>query len=102
MSNIEQQFISDWIIIKGFLSPLNPMFPQERDLFKKGIMTNIERVQIESLARKSVVLREMWLRERQAVLTEQLAANAEVKKRWDLSDPIEVTQRQSVKGQRSR
>ncbi len=65
-------------------------------------MTNTERVQIESLARKSVVLREAWLRERQAVLTEQLAANAEVKKRWDLSDPIEVIQRQSVNGQRSR
>ncbi len=62
-------------------------------------MTNIEREQIESLARKSVVLREMWLRERQAVLTEQLAANAEVKKRWDLSDPIEVRQRQSLNGQ---
>ncbi len=65
-------------------------------------MTNTDRVQIESLARKSVVLREMWLRERQAVLTEQLTANAEVKKRWDLSDPIEITQRHAVNGQRSR
>lgn len=63
-------------------------------------MTNIEHEQIQSLARKSVVLREAWLRERQAVLTEQLTANAEVKKRWDLSDPIEVKQRQSVNGQR--
>ena len=65
-------------------------------------MTNTERVQIESLARKSVVLREVWLRERQAVLTEQLTANAEVKKRWDLSDPIEITQPRAVNGQRSR
>ena len=43
-------------------------------------MTNIEREQIEALARKSVTLREVWLRERQEVLNEQLAANEEVKK----------------------
>jgi hypothetical protein len=55
-------------------------------------MTNIERAQIESLARKSVILREAWLRERQEVLTEQLAANDEVRKRWRLSDPIEIKQ----------
>jgi hypothetical protein len=55
-------------------------------------MTNSEREQIESLARKSVILREAWLRERQAVLTEQLAANDEVRKRWRLSDPIEIKQ----------
>ncbi len=61
-------------------------------------MTNIEREQIESLARKSVVLREAWLRERQAVLTDQLSANDEVKKRWDLSTPVEITQRQAVNG----
>ena len=65
-------------------------------------MTNTEREQIESLAHKSVILREAWLRERQAVLTEQLAANVEVKKRWNLSDPIEVTQRQATNGQRNR
>lgn len=65
-------------------------------------MNNIEREQIESLARKSIVLRDMWRRERQTVITEQLAANAEVKKRWDSSDPIEVTQRQAVNGQRKR
>ncbi len=63
-------------------------------------MTNIERAQIESLASKSVVLREAWLRERQSVLTEQLAANAEVKKRWNLSDPVEITERQAVNGQK--
>ncbi len=61
-------------------------------------MTNIEREQIESLARKSVVLREAWRRERQAVLTDQLSANDEVKKRWDLSTPVEITQRQAVNG----
>lgn len=65
-------------------------------------MTNTEREQIEALAHKSVILREAWLRERQAVLTEQLAANVEVKKRWNLSDPIEVTQRQATNGQRNR
>ena len=65
-------------------------------------MTNTEREQIEALAHKSVILREAWRRERQAVLTEQLAANVEVKKRWNLSDPIEVTQRQATNGQRNR
>lgn len=55
-------------------------------------MTTIEREQLEAMARKSVLLREAWLRERQAVLTEQLAANDEVKKRWRLSDPIEIKQ----------
>ena len=64
-------------------------------------MTNNEREQIEALARKSVSLREAWLRERQEVLSEQLAANNEVKKRWELSDPIEVSQRQAVKGRGS-
>ena len=78
--------------MEGFLSSLNLMFPQERDHFKEGIMTNTEREQIESLARKSVILREAWLRERQETLTEQLAANDEVKERWRLSNPIEVEQ----------
>ena len=64
-------------------------------------MTNNEREQIEALARKSVSLREAWLRERQEFLSEQLAANNEVKKRWELSDPIEVSQRQAVKGRGS-
>lgn len=63
-------------------------------------MTHTEREQIEALARKSVVLRETWLRERQEVLDEQLAANDEVKKQWDLSDPVEVKQSKSVKGRR--
>lgn len=39
--------------------------------------------------------------ERQAVLTEQLVANTEVRKRWELSDPIEVNQRRAVDGKRS-
>lgn len=55
-------------------------------------MTNTEREQIESLARKSVILREAWLRERQETLTEQIAANEEVREQWRLSDPIEATQ----------
>ncbi|HEX4951452.1 MAG TPA: hypothetical protein VFZ34_32640 [Blastocatellia bacterium] len=55
-------------------------------------MTNLEREQIEAMARKSVILREAWLREREAALTEQLAANDEIKKRWRLSDPIEIKQ----------
>ena len=64
-------------------------------------MTNTEREQIEALARKSVILREIWLRERQEVLDEQLAANDEVKKQWRSSDPIEGKQTPSVKGKRS-
>ena len=64
-------------------------------------MTNNEREQIEALARKSVSLREAWLRERQEFLSEQLAANNEVKKRWELSDPIEINQRQAVNGRGS-
>lgn len=63
-------------------------------------MTNTEREQIEALARKSVILREAWLRERQEVLTEQLAANAEIKKRWELSDPINIAQRKAVSEKR--
>lgn len=58
-------------------------------------MTNSEREQIEALARKSVILREAWLRERQEVLSEQLIANAEVKKRWESSEPIDVKQSQT-------
>lgn len=65
-------------------------------------MTTIEREQIEDLARKSVSLRDLWLRERQEAITEQLAANAEIKKRWESSDPIEVNQRQAVDEKRSR
>ncbi len=65
-------------------------------------MTNIEREQIEALARKSVTLREVWLRERQEVLDEQVAANDEVKKRWKSSDPLQVLQRQAGHEQRRR
>ena len=61
-------------------------------------MTNVEREKIAALAGKSLILREMWLRERQVVLSEQLAANDKVKQHWELSDPIEVTQRQAVNG----
>ncbi|MBS1810778.1 MAG: hypothetical protein JST84_21620 [Acidobacteria bacterium] len=63
-------------------------------------MTSSERERIEALAQKSVTLREMWLRERQEVLAEQLAANAEMKKRWELSDPIEIIQRKAVSEKR--
>lgn len=59
-------------------------------------MTNIERERIEKLASKSLSLREVWLRERQIGLSEQLAANEKVKKQWELSDPIEIIQRQIV------
>ena len=61
-------------------------------------MTNVEREKIAALAGKSLILREVWLRERQVVLSEQLAANDKVKQRWELSEPIEVTQRQAVNG----
>ncbi len=65
-------------------------------------MTNIERERIEEVARKSLILREVWLRERRIGLTEQLAANEKVKKQWELSDPIEVTQRQIVYRKKSK
>lgn len=64
-------------------------------------MTNIEREQIEALARKSVVLREVWLRERQESLSEQLTANDEVKKRWNLPLPTEEQQGEAINGKRS-
>jgi hypothetical protein len=63
-------------------------------------MTNIERERLEKLAIKSLSLRELWLSERQIGLTDQLAANEKVKKRWELSDPIEVIQRQIVHGKK--
>ncbi len=61
-------------------------------------MKNIERERIEALAHKSIILREVWLRERREVLSRQLTANNEVKKRWESSDPLEITQRQAVNG----
>ena len=64
-------------------------------------MTNIEREKIAALASKSMLLREVWLRERNITLSAQLVANDQVKKRWELSDPIEVMQRQAVNGKRS-
>ncbi|MBL8204690.1 MAG: hypothetical protein JNM09_10710 [Blastocatellia bacterium] len=64
-------------------------------------MTNIEREQSEALARKSVVLREVWLRERQESLSEQLTANAEAKKRWNLPLPTEEQQGEAINGKRS-
>ena len=57
-------------------------------------MTSIGRGRVEALARKSKVLRDGWLRERQEAMAERLTANAEVKKRWMESDPIEVRQSQ--------
>jgi len=59
-------------------------------------MTIIDRGRVEALARKSKVLVDGWLRERQEALAERLAANVAVKKRWMESDPIEVSQRQCV------
>lgn len=61
-------------------------------------MTNVEREKIAALASKSLILREVWLRERQVVLAAQLAANDKVKQCWESSEPIEVTQRQTVNG----
>jgi hypothetical protein len=63
-------------------------------------MANIEREQIAALARKSVTLRELWLRERQEILAEQLAVNDQVKKRWQGSDAIEIQQQEAVNGTR--
>ena len=63
-------------------------------------MTNVEREKIAALASKSLILREVWLRERQDSLSNQLAANEKVKKKWELSSPIEVIQPQAVNGKR--
>ena len=57
-------------------------------------MTSIDSGRVESLARKSMVLKEAWLREHQAAMAERLAANVEVRKRWLESDPIKVSQSQ--------
>jgi len=59
-------------------------------------MASIDRGRVEALARKSKVLMDGWLRERQAAMAERLAANVEVRKRWMESDPIEVRQSQRV------
>ena len=63
-------------------------------------MTSVEREKIAELASKSLILREAWLRERQDSLSNQLAANEKVKKKWELSSPIEVIQPQAVNGKR--
>ena len=99
MSNIEHHFFADYAIVESFhkhsisVSPKGVINEQE-------IMTNIEHEQIEVLARKSVVLREAWRRERREALSRQLTENNEVKKRWELSDPIEIIERQTVNGKR--
>ena len=59
-------------------------------------MTKIERERIAALASQSVLLREAWLRERQEVLAEQLAANIEIRKRWKQSDASEINQGKAV------
>jgi hypothetical protein len=59
-------------------------------------MTKVDREKIAALTSQSLNLREVWQRERKLVLSAQLEENAQVKKRWESSDPIEVSQRQSV------
>ena len=57
-------------------------------------MTTIHRERIAEQVHKSMVEWERWHKERQLILAEQLAANAEIKRRWIESDPIEVRQSQ--------
>jgi len=51
-------------------------------------MTNADREKLEIIEHQARVFRELWLREREKRLALQLAANAEVRKRWMSSDSI--------------
>jgi hypothetical protein len=52
------------------------------------MMTNLDRKCLVSLDRKAAVLRKVWLREREEQRTMQIAANANVRRRWiELTSP---------------
>lgn len=57
-------------------------------------MTRIDRERMTVLTRKAKEAMEVWRRERQEALAKQLAANAEIKRCWMESNPIEISQRQ--------
>jgi hypothetical protein len=47
-----------------------------------GTMTSVEREKFEVLQRQAKLLREVWLRMREERRAGELAANAEVRRRW--------------------
>lgn len=59
-------------------------------------MTIIDREEMATHVRQSTVLQESCQTERQLRLAEQLVANAETKRRWLESNPIEVSQSQLI------
>jgi hypothetical protein len=52
-------------------------------------MTNIDRQHLVSLDRKAAALQKIWLRERDEQRMIEVAANAEIKRRWLESDSIQ-------------
>ncbi len=52
-------------------------------------MTSIDREHLAELARKAEALQKVWLREREERRAMQLAANAEIMRRWIESDSME-------------
>jgi len=52
-------------------------------------MTSIDREHLAELARKAKALQKVWLREREERRAMQLAANAEIMRRWIESDSME-------------
>jgi hypothetical protein len=58
-------------------------------------VASINRAKLEVLMQKARALREVWLRERKERLAIQLAANAELRRRWMESDLIAVHVTQS-------
>ena len=60
--------------------------------------TSVNSERYEALARKAKELMEGWQRERGERLTEQLAVNIEIKKRWLEYHRIEARQRRMVNG----
>jgi hypothetical protein len=54
-----------------------------------GSMTNIDRKYLVSLDRKAADLQKIWLSERNEKRTIQIAANAEIRRRWFELDSIE-------------
>lgn len=57
-------------------------------------MTNTDRDMATALTRQTRAAVEVWRRERREALARQLVANAEIKRRWQDANPIEIRQQQ--------
>ncbi len=55
-------------------------------------MTSIQRERIEAMAREAKVIRDLWLREREAALATQISANAAIMQKWKGLDNQNKTQ----------